>query len=120
MFFCPAPALSSSGVVTSVPPTPQSMKRDVALLGILKMVPRALALLLCRSGLLPRLSPFCRLASSSVKEVVERLTANRELRAVLSYIFPTYGRHRRPPEKLRNQKNPQEPLFLFGFMVVCG
>lgn len=87
----------------------------MALLGILKMVPRALALLLCRSGLLPRLSPFCRLASHSVKEVVERLTANRELQAVLSYIFPTYGRHRRPPEKLRNKKKPPRTLVSLWF-----
>ncbi|NWR61228.1 RETST reductase, partial [Bucorvus abyssinicus] len=69
----------------------KSANRDVALLGGLKMVPRALAALLCRSGLLPRLSPFCRLASRSLREVVEGLTTNRELRAVLSYIYPTYG-----------------------------
>lgn len=62
------------------------------LVGVLKMIPRALATLLCRSGLLPRLSPFCRLASRSLKEVVDGLTADRELRAVFSYIFPTYGR----------------------------
>lgn len=92
----------------------------MALLGILKMVPRALALLLCRSGLLARLSPFCRLASRSVREVVEGLTADRELRAVLSYMFPTYGRRRGPLEERRNSNNPQEPPFLFGFMVVCG
>ncbi|KAM6113260.1 all-trans-retinol 13,14-reductase [Phoenicopterus ruber ruber] len=69
----------------------KSVGRGIVLVGILKMMPRALAALLCRSGLLPRLSPFCRLASRSLKEVVDGLTANRELRAVLSYIFPTYG-----------------------------
>lgn len=62
------------------------------LVGVLKMIPRVLATLLCRSGLLPRLSPFCRLASRSLKEVVDGLTTNHELRAVFSYIFPTYGR----------------------------
>lgn len=62
------------------------------MVGILKMIPRPLATLLCRSGLLLWLSPFCRLASRSLKEVVDGLTANCELRAVLSYIFPTYGR----------------------------
>ncbi|NXI53314.1 RETST reductase, partial [Chloroceryle aenea] len=67
------------------------LARGIVLLGVLKMVPRALATLLCRSGLLPRLSPFCRLASQSVRDVVNALTANRELRAVFSYIFPTYG-----------------------------
>uniref|UniRef100_A0A8B9SRP7 All-trans-retinol 13,14-reductase n=1 Tax=Anas platyrhynchos TaxID=8839 RepID=A0A8B9SRP7_ANAPL len=35
--------------------------------------------------------PFCRMASRSLKDVVDGLTANAELRAVLSYIFPTYG-----------------------------
>ncbi|NXV87990.1 RETST reductase, partial [Calonectris borealis] len=69
----------------------KSVGRGPVLLGVLKMIPRALAALLCRSGLLPRLSPFCRLASRSLKEVVDGLTANRELRAVFSYIFPTYG-----------------------------
>ncbi|NXN99424.1 RETST reductase, partial [Rhinopomastus cyanomelas] len=63
---------------------------SVAALSVLKMIPRPLALLLCRSGLL-QLVPFCRLASRTLKEVVEGLTTNRELRAVLSYIFPTYG-----------------------------
>ncbi|NXE30178.1 RETST reductase, partial [Ardeotis kori] len=69
----------------------KSVDRGTMLVGVLKMIPRPLATLLCRSGLLPRLSPFCRLASRSVKEVVDGLTANRQLRAVLSYIFPTYG-----------------------------
>ncbi|NXI41911.1 RETST reductase, partial [Galbula dea] len=69
----------------------KSASRDMVLLGVLKMVPRALATLLCHSGLLPRLSPFCRLASRSVKDVVNSLTPNCELRAVFSYIFPTYG-----------------------------
>ncbi|NXT41902.1 RETST reductase, partial [Pelecanoides urinatrix] len=69
----------------------KSLRRGPTLLFVLKMMPRALAAWLCRSGLLPRLSPFCRLASRSLKEVVEGLTPNRELRAVFSYIFPTYG-----------------------------
>ncbi|NXK15136.1 RETST reductase, partial [Herpetotheres cachinnans] len=69
----------------------KSVNRGIVLLGVLKMVPWVLAALLCCSGLLPWLSPFCRLASRSLKEVVDGLTANRELRAVFSYIFPTYG-----------------------------
>ncbi|KAM9250308.1 all-trans-retinol 13,14-reductase [Cariama cristata] len=69
----------------------KSVSRGAMLVGLLKMIPRALATLLCRSGLLPRLTHFCRLAPRSVKEVVDGLTANRELRAVFSYIFPTYG-----------------------------
>ncbi|NWU49851.1 RETST reductase, partial [Dromas ardeola] len=69
----------------------KSVGHGTMLVGLLKMLPRVLATLLCRSGLLPQLSAFCRLASHSLKEVVEGLTANPELRAVFSYIFPTYG-----------------------------
>ncbi|NXA14659.1 RETST reductase, partial [Sapayoa aenigma] len=69
----------------------KSTSRGVVLLSLLKMLPRFLAGLLCRSGLLPRLFSFSRLASRSVKDVVDGLTPNPELRAVLSYLFPTYG-----------------------------
>ncbi|NXC76716.1 RETST reductase, partial [Anhinga anhinga] len=69
----------------------KSVSRGTTMLGMLKMIPRALAALLCRSGLLPRLSPFFQLASRSLKEVVDGLTTNHELGAVFSYIFPTYG-----------------------------
>lgn len=72
--------------------SPQSSNRGVMLLGILKMLPRFLVGLLIRSRLLPRLCPFSRLASRNLKEVVDGLTPNPELRAVLSYMFPTYGR----------------------------
>lgn len=70
----------------------QSAGRGVVLLGILKMLPRFLAKLLICSRLLPRLCSFSQLASRSLKEVVDGLTPNPELRAVLSYMFPTYGR----------------------------
>lgn len=69
----------------------KSVMRGVMLLVVLKLVPRALSTLLCRSGLLPRLCSFSRLASRSLKEVVTSLTSNCELRAIFSYIFPTYG-----------------------------
>ncbi|NWV12932.1 RETST reductase, partial [Ptilonorhynchus violaceus] len=69
----------------------KSTRRGTALLGILKMLPRFLAGLLIRSGLLPHLCSFSRLASRSLQEVVDGLTPNPELRAVLSYIFPIYG-----------------------------
>uniref|UniRef100_A0A8B9FAF4 All-trans-retinol 13,14-reductase n=1 Tax=Amazona collaria TaxID=241587 RepID=A0A8B9FAF4_9PSIT len=69
----------------------KSVGRGVPLLVLLKLVPRALGALLCRSGLLPRLCPFFRMASRSLQEVVAALTPDRELRAVFSYIFPTYG-----------------------------
>ncbi|NWI84560.1 RETST reductase, partial [Pitta sordida] len=69
----------------------ESTRSGVVLLGLLKMLPPFLSRLLCRSGLLPLLVPFCRLAPRSLQEVVDSLTPNPELRAVLSYIFPTYG-----------------------------
>ncbi|NXG61299.1 RETST reductase, partial [Hemiprocne comata] len=69
----------------------KSLRRGTVWMVILKMVPPVVATLLCHSGLLPWLSPFCHLASRTVKEVVDGLTTNHELRAVFSYIFPTYG-----------------------------
>ncbi|NXG14407.1 RETST reductase, partial [Grallaria varia] len=69
----------------------KSTSRGVIVMGLLKMLPRFLAGLLCRSGLLPLFCSFSRMGSRSLKEVVDGLTANPELRAVLSYIFPTYG-----------------------------
>ncbi|XP_027525226.1 all-trans-retinol 13,14-reductase isoform X2 [Corapipo altera] len=69
----------------------KSTSRGVMLIGVLKMLPQFLARLLCWSGLLPRFCSFSRMASRSLKEVVEGLTPNPELQAVLSYLFPTYG-----------------------------
>ncbi|NWX58467.1 RETST reductase, partial [Promerops cafer] len=69
----------------------KSASHGSRLLVILKLLPRFLAGLLVRSRLLPRLSSFSHLASRSLKEVVDGLTPNPELRAVLSYLFPTYG-----------------------------
>ncbi|POI19296.1 hypothetical protein CIB84_016958 [Bambusicola thoracicus] len=53
------------------------------------MVPRWLAAVLLRSGMLHWLSPIFRMAASSHSQEVARLTANRDLRALLSYLF--YG-----------------------------
>ncbi|NXM30210.1 RETST reductase, partial [Oxyruncus cristatus] len=69
----------------------KSTSHGVVLMSVLKMLPRYLTRLLCWSGLLPRFCSFSRMASRSLKEVVDSLTPNPELRAVLSYIFPTYG-----------------------------
>uniref|UniRef100_A0A669QF41 Uncharacterized protein n=1 Tax=Phasianus colchicus TaxID=9054 RepID=A0A669QF41_PHACC len=63
--------------------------RHVALLALLKMAPRWLAAALVRSGLLHCLSPIFRMAATSHSEAVARLTANQDLRALLSYLF--YG-----------------------------
>ncbi|KAI6072666.1 All-trans-retinol 13,14-reductase-like protein [Aix galericulata] len=63
--------------------------RHVALLALLKMVPRWLAALLLRTGLVHRVSPVFRMAATGHSEAVARLTADQDLRALLSYLF--YG-----------------------------
>ncbi|NXL72293.1 RETST reductase, partial [Leptocoma aspasia] len=74
----------------------KSVSRGIMLLGVLKLLPRFLVRLLICSRLLPRFFSFCHLASRSLKEVVDGLTPNPELRAIFSYLFPTYGV---PPSK---------------------
>ncbi|NXI16408.1 RETST reductase, partial [Irena cyanogastra] len=63
--------------------------RHAALLALLKLSPRWLVTLLLRSGLLPRLSPVFRMATTSHSQAAARLTANPDLRALLGYLF--YG-----------------------------
>lgn len=58
---------------------------------LLKFLPLTLTQLLHKLGLLTRFSPFCRASTQSLAEVLQQLGASPELRAVLSYIFPTYG-----------------------------
>lgn len=71
-------------------PVPAQMaSRHVALLALLKMVPRWLAALLLRTGLVHRISPVFRMAATGHSEAVARLTADQDLRALLSYLF--YG-----------------------------
>ncbi|XP_030407747.1 all-trans-retinol 13,14-reductase isoform X4 [Gopherus evgoodei] len=60
-------------------------------MAILKMVPVPLVKFLSRTGLLAWFSPFFKMTSQSLTDVVSELTTNEELRAVFSYIFPTYG-----------------------------
>ncbi|NXC22619.1 RETST reductase, partial [Corythaeola cristata] len=78
--------------------------RHVALLAALKMVPRWVAALLLRTGLLHRISPVFRMAATSHSEAVARLTADRDLRALLSYLF--YG------------TAPQDSSFLVNTLMV--
>ncbi|NWI12065.1 RETST reductase, partial [Crypturellus soui] len=63
--------------------------RRVALLAVLKMVPLWLASFLARTGLIYWVSPVFRMAATSHSEAVARLTADGDLRALLSYLF--YG-----------------------------
>ncbi|KAM6334140.1 all-trans-retinol 13,14-reductase-like [Alca torda] len=63
--------------------------RHVALLAVLKMVPRWLATFLVRTSLIYWISPVFRMAATSHSEAVARLTDDCDLRALLSYLF--YG-----------------------------
>ncbi|XP_065255539.1 all-trans-retinol 13,14-reductase [Emys orbicularis] len=65
--------------------------RGIRHMTILKMVPVPLVKFLSRTGLLAWFSPFLKMTSRSLTDVVSELTTNEELRAVFSYIFPTYG-----------------------------
>ncbi|CAG07254.1 unnamed protein product, partial [Tetraodon nigroviridis] len=65
--------------------------RGVWLLALLKICPAPLAKFLAATGLAKRLSFFFKMASRSLTEVVNQLTDNKDLRAVFSYIFGTYG-----------------------------
>ncbi|XP_066442440.1 all-trans-retinol 13,14-reductase-like [Eleutherodactylus coqui] len=67
----------------------KKVARHVPLLAMLKMIPHYLALFLLKSGLLHRLSPVFHLAESSHQDVVGRLTSNKELQTMFSYLF--YG-----------------------------
>ncbi|XP_057256079.1 all-trans-retinol 13,14-reductase-like isoform X2 [Pezoporus wallicus] len=78
--------------------------RHVALLAVLKMVPRCLAALLVRTGLIYCISPVFRMAATSHSEAVARLTDNRDLRALLCYFF--YG------------TAPQDSSFLVNVLMV--
>ncbi|XP_051904338.1 all-trans-retinol 13,14-reductase [Hippocampus zosterae] len=65
--------------------------RGIWLMAMLKHLPAFLAELLVRSGVSKYLSAFYKMAPRSLTEVVNGLTENKDLRAVFSYIFGTYG-----------------------------
>lgn len=71
---------------------PQKAGRGIWLLALLKICPAPLAKFLVATGLAKRLSSFFQMASRSLTEVVHELTDNKDLRAVFTYIFGTYGR----------------------------
>ncbi|MBN3287802.1 RETST reductase, partial [Polyodon spathula] len=69
----------------------KKVANGVPFMAVLKMIPMPLAKFLIYSGLLTLFSPFYKMASRSLTEVVSELTSNKELQAVFSYIFGTYG-----------------------------
>ncbi|KAF4115914.1 all-trans-retinol 13,14-reductase [Onychostoma macrolepis] len=74
---------------------------------LLKLLPTPLAKFLVHIGLASRLSPFFRYASRSLTDVVSELTQNKDLRAVMSYIFGTYG------------KMPKDASFSMHSLLLC-
>lgn len=69
----------------------QKAGRGIWLLALLKLCPVPLAKFLAYTGLAKRLSFFFQIAPRSLTEVVNELTDNKDLRAVFTYIFGTYG-----------------------------
>nr|XP_057905052.1 all-trans-retinol 13,14-reductase [Doryrhamphus excisus] len=65
--------------------------RNAWVVVLLKLIPEPLAKFLAVSGLLKTLSPFYKMATRSLTEVVNELTENKDLRTVFSYCFGTYG-----------------------------
>ncbi|XP_047212063.1 all-trans-retinol 13,14-reductase-like isoform X1 [Girardinichthys multiradiatus] len=61
------------------------------LLLVLKLCPLPLAKFLIHTGLVKHLSSFFKMAPRSLTDVVNELTENKDLRAVFTYIFGTYG-----------------------------
>ncbi|KAJ1136333.1 hypothetical protein NDU88_002750 [Pleurodeles waltl] len=61
----------------------------VKLIAIMKMIPLWLSLAMIRSGLVHWISPVFKLVVSNHTDVLNRLTSNKDLQTILSYIF--YG-----------------------------
>ncbi|XP_028842455.1 all-trans-retinol 13,14-reductase [Denticeps clupeoides] len=69
----------------------RKVAKSMWLVAMIKVLPIPVAKFLVYSGLASRLCFFFRMASRSLTDVVNGLTENKDLRAVLCYIFGTYG-----------------------------
>lgn len=67
------------------------MRRGGMALAALKLIPRWFALLLVRSGLIRKLVPILDYYHKSLSEVLDGITGNQELKALLAYNFGNYG-----------------------------
>lgn len=56
------------------------------------MMPRWLAKFLVSTGLINLLTDFFKYSKRTVKEVLDELTDNKDLKAVLAYNFGDYGK----------------------------
>ncbi|KPP71684.1 putative all-trans-retinol 13,14-reductase [Scleropages formosus] len=77
------------------------------ILVVLKLFPALVVRFLIATGLAHWMSPFLSLGRRSLTEVVSGLTENKDLRAVFSYIFGTYG------------NIPKEASFSMHSLVMC-
>ncbi|XP_051995195.1 all-trans-retinol 13,14-reductase-like [Xyrauchen texanus] len=85
----------------------KNVGNNVWFMVLLKLLPNPLANFLVYTGLANQLSSFFRHASRSLTDVVNELTQNKDLRAVFSYVFGTYG------------KMPKEASFSMHSLIVC-
>uniref|UniRef100_A0A8C2KX23 All-trans-retinol 13,14-reductase n=2 Tax=Cyprinus carpio TaxID=7962 RepID=A0A8C2KX23_CYPCA len=85
----------------------KKVANGIWLMILLKLLPTPLAKFLVHTGLATRLSSFFRYASRSLTDVVNELTQNKDLRAVMCYIFGTYG------------KMPKEASFSMHSLLLC-
>uniref|UniRef100_A0A3B5PYK4 All-trans-retinol 13,14-reductase n=1 Tax=Xiphophorus maculatus TaxID=8083 RepID=A0A3B5PYK4_XIPMA len=65
--------------------------KGIWVMAVLKLCPLPLAKFLIYTGLVKHLSYFYKMAPRSLTDVVNELTENKDLRAVFTYIFGTYG-----------------------------
>ncbi|XP_027897821.1 all-trans-retinol 13,14-reductase-like [Xiphophorus couchianus] len=65
--------------------------KGIWVMAVLKLCPLPLAKFLIHTGLVKHLSYFYKMAPRSLTDVVNELTENKDLRAVFTYIFGTYG-----------------------------
>ena len=68
------------------------MRRAEMVLATLKLFPRWFAMLIVKSGLLRKLAPVMDYYCRSLSEVLDNITDNQDLKAVLAYNFGDYGK----------------------------
>ena len=59
----------------------------------LKILPKWLCNVLIKTGLIHLITPYFKYSCKSVREVMDSLTENQELKAYLSYSFGDYGKN---------------------------
>uniref|UniRef100_A0A4W3HGQ7 Retinol saturase, tandem duplicate 2 n=1 Tax=Callorhinchus milii TaxID=7868 RepID=A0A4W3HGQ7_CALMI len=65
--------------------------KRIPVMAMIKMIPLWLALFLIRTGIINWITSMFKLAVTPLNEVVNKLTSNQDLRAVMCYICGNYG-----------------------------